>query len=168
MDTRINIKSETQSDMRRVWRLSGHAAERRFAWKIMLSQNLWCIYTCAWTHGAIYTHVCSLFTGIALLGYTKELAEGRGCKETRVEHVPMFLYSNGISSTLRSSSHTSLTWKAVFGARLKPVAHWMSVNNLFSQHKKKTFVAAVVSLMNTYAIPSWLLKTISLKAICPL
>lgn len=60
VDTRKNIKSETQSDVRRGWRLLGHEAERRFAWKITLSQNLWCIYTCAWTYRSIYTRMRAL------------------------------------------------------------------------------------------------------------
>lgn len=60
VDTRINTKSETKSDVRRGWRLSGHAVERRFAWKIMLSQNLWCVYICAWTCGSIYERMSAL------------------------------------------------------------------------------------------------------------
>lgn len=65
-----------------------------------LHEKLCCLRTCGVSihvheHMEPYIHVCSLFTGIALLGYTKELAEGRGCKETRVEHVPVFLYSYG-------------------------------------------------------------------------
>lgn len=60
MDTRINIKSETQSDVRRGWRLSGHAAERRFAWKVMLSENLWCMSSCAWAHRSMGAGPCAL------------------------------------------------------------------------------------------------------------
>jgi len=45
----------------------------------------------------------------------------------------------------------------------------MAATNLFSQQgRKKIFVAAVVFLMNNYATSSWLPKTLSLKAICPL
>jgi len=45
----------------------------------------------------------------------------------------------------------------------------MTARNLLGQQgKEKIFVVAVVFLMNNYATSSWLLKTFSLKTICPL
>lgn len=81
MDTRINVKGDTQSGVKTGWKRSVNAAEGIFAWKIMLFQNLWCIYIHTWTRVYILAYVCSVFTGTVLLGYSKELAESRDCKE---------------------------------------------------------------------------------------
>lgn len=60
-DKGVNVKSETQLDLETGWRLSANAVEKIFAWKMVLFQNLECLYMCVSMQVCIHAWVCSIY-----------------------------------------------------------------------------------------------------------